>query len=91
MTPPSKTILSFLMHELICHEQLHRLTLEVTLFPLQKNQLELLMMMDLVATEDLQAGEELVLAMDKDLTTRRWVLSPDLLPAHWTKMPSAPN
>jgi hypothetical protein len=91
MTTPSKTILGFLMDESICHELVHRLTLEVTLFPHQKNQLELLMMMDLVATEDLQAGEELVLAMDKDLTTGRWVLSPELLPAHWTKIPSAPN
>lgn len=45
-------------------------------------------MMDLVAIQDLQAGDELVLAMDMDSTMGHWVLSPDLLPTHWMKMTS---
>lgn len=49
----------------------------------QKDQLELLLMMDLIAIQDLQAGDELVLAMDIDSISGDWVLSPDLLPAHW--------
>jgi hypothetical protein len=49
----------------------------------QKDQLELLLMMDLIAIQDLQAGEELILAMDIDSISGVWVLSPDLLPAQW--------
>ena len=49
------------------------------------------MMMELVAIQDLQAGDELVLAMDIDSTAGQWVLSPELLPLHWTKTTSAPN
>ena len=47
------------------------------------------MMMDLVATQDLQAGDELVLAMDIDSITGQWVLSPELLSPHWMKTTSA--
>ena len=45
--------------------------------------MELLLLMDLIAMQDLQAGDELVLAMDIDSISGNWVISPDLLPAQW--------